>query len=58
MAEFVVFKLYDDVTMEDAVVEYEVGKVVAVVNNDAFLPGLKTKAESEFEKEFLQVVDE
>ncbi len=53
VAEFVVFEFYDDVAMEDAVVEDEVGKVVAVVNNDAFLAGLKTEAIAEFEEEFL-----
>lgn len=53
MAEFVVFEFYDDVAMEDAVVEDEVGKVVAVVNDDAFLAGLKTEAIAEFEEEFL-----
>ncbi len=53
VAEFVVFEFYDDVAMEDAVVEDEVGKVVAVVNNDAFLAGLNTEAIAEFEEEFL-----
>ena len=53
VAEFVVFEFYDDVAMEDAVVEDEVGKVVAVVNDDAFLAGLKTEAIAEFEEEFL-----
>lgn len=53
VAEFVVFEFYDDVAMENAVVEDEVGKVVAVVNDDAFLAGLKTKAIAEFEEEFL-----
>lgn len=46
-------QFYDDVAMEDAVVEDEVGKVVAVVNDDAFLAGLKTEAIAEFEEEFL-----
>lgn len=53
VAEFVVFEFYDDVAMEDAVVEDEVGKVVAIVNDDAFLAGLKTEAIAEFEEEFL-----
>ena len=53
VAEFVVFEFYDDVAMEDAVVEDEVGKVVAVVNDDAFLAGLKTEAIAEFEEVFL-----
>ena len=35
-----------------AVVGDEVGKVVAVVNDDAFLAGLKTEAIAEFEEEF------
>lgn len=58
VAEFVVFEFYDDVAMEDAVVEDEVGKVVAVVDDDAFLAGFEAEAIAEFEEKFLQVVDE
>lgn len=53
MAEFVVFEFYDDVAMEDAMVEDEIGKVVAVVDDDAFLTGFETEAIAEFEEKFL-----
>lgn len=53
VTEFIVFEFYDNVTMEDAVVEHEIGKIVAVIDNDAFLPGLKTEAIAKFKEKFL-----
>jgi hypothetical protein len=48
VAEFVVFEFYDDVAMEDAMVEDEIGKVVTVVDDDAFLASFETEAIAEF----------
>ena len=48
MAEFVVFEFYDDVAIGGCMVEDEIGKVVTVVDDDAFLAGFETEALAQF----------
>lgn len=55
--EFLVLQFYDYAAMQDAVIKHEVGIIILVVNDNAFLAGFEAEALAEFEDELLQVTD-
>jgi hypothetical protein len=52
------FEFDEDVAFEDAVIEYQVYEAVVAANENALLPRLETEAVTEFEKEFLEFVEQ
>ena len=53
MAEFVYLQFHNDMTFQDAVIEYEVGKEIILINQDTLLPGFKTESMPHFQQEVL-----
>lgn len=43
--------------MQNAIVEHKVGVIILVIDNDALLASLKTKAFAQFEDKLLQMGD-
>lgn len=41
--------------MKQSIIEYEIGKVVSVINNHAFLARLKTKSFTQFKHKLLKM---
>ena len=58
MTEAVYFQLHDDMTFQDAVIKYQVSKVIVPVYQNAFLPGLKTESVPHLQQEVLQIVED
>ena len=43
MAKFVYLQFHNDMALQNAVIEYEVGKEIIFINQDTFLPGFKAE---------------
>lgn len=56
MAKFVYLQFHNDMALQNAVIEYEVGKEIIFINQDTFLPGFKAETMSHFQQEVLQVI--
>lgn len=56
MAELVYLQFHNNMTFQDAVIEYEVGKEIILINQDTFLSGFKAESMPHFQQEVLQVV--
>ena len=57
MRKLLVLQFDDNTTMQNAIVEHKVGVIILVIDNDALLASLKTKAFAQFEDKLLQVSD-
>lgn len=55
MLELVVFQFADYAAMQYSVIKHDVGKIVFIIYNDAFLASLKTKALAHFQQKLLQM---
>lgn len=53
MAKFVYLQFHNDMALQNAVIEYEVGKEIIFINQDTFLPGFKAETMSHFQQEVL-----
>ena len=48
MAELVYLQFHNNMTFQDAVIEYEVGKEIILINQDTFLSGFKAESMPHF----------
>ena len=48
MRKLLVLQFDDNTTMQNAIVEHKVGVIILVIDNDALLASLKTKAFAQF----------
>ena len=57
MRKLLVLQFDDNTTMQNAIVEHKVGVIILVIDNDALLASLNTKAFAQFEDNHLHVSD-
>jgi hypothetical protein len=58
MAEWPDLEIHQYMAAKEAMVKYQVDKVVLIADGDSFLPSFKTKAGAEFQEEGLQMIQE
>jgi energy-converting hydrogenase Eha subunit G len=51
-------EFYEDVALEDAVIEVEIDEEVFIANENALLPGLEADAVAQLEEEILKAVEQ
>ena len=58
MAEWPDLEIHQYMAPKEAMVKYQVDKVVVIADGDSFLPSFKTKAGAGFQEEGLQMIQE
>lgn len=56
MAEWFILQLDNNTAMKNTVIEYQIRKIVLIVNYNALLSCLKAKPSSHFQQKFLKMI--